>query len=110
MHSRSMRPGRNSNIPAHILGRAPALLDCMRERRAGRDERSTEAEGWRAIWRIDGHSIRIVALHSVSDVSVAVPFPPARPPDLADMREKFPELSVLWDAIRREYWRRFLPS
>lgn len=25
-------------------------------------------------------------------------------PDLAEARERFPGLSPLWDAIRREYW------
>jgi hypothetical protein len=28
----------------------------------------------------------------------------AAAPDLAEMRERFPKLSRLWDAIRQEYW------
>ncbi|WP_330252646.1 hypothetical protein OG874_42455 [Nocardia sp. NBC_00565] len=29
---------------------------------------------------------------------------PATAPDLVQMREQFPKLSRLWDAIRHEYW------
>ena len=29
---------------------------------------------------------------------------PAAAPDLVQMREQFPKLSRLWDAIRHEYW------
>jgi len=28
----------------------------------------------------------------------------ATAPDLAQMREQFPKLSALWDAVRHEYW------
>lgn len=28
----------------------------------------------------------------------------AAAPDLADVREKYPNLSRLWDAVRHEYW------
>ncbi|WP_433679316.1 hypothetical protein [Nocardia sp. CA-119907] len=28
----------------------------------------------------------------------------AAAPDLADMREKHPNLSPLWDAVRHEFW------
>ncbi|MEV3961483.1 hypothetical protein AB0M34_11365 [Nocardia sp. NPDC050193] len=107
MYWRSTRPEHGNELPAPPLGHTPALL--YRDPRQGADsgERLTETGGWQAIWRIDGHSIRIVALRSTLTTSVSAPFPPAHPPDLADMRERFPELSLLWDAIRHEYWRRF---
>lgn len=34
----------------------------------------------------------------------------AAAPDLAEMRERFPKLSGLWDAIRREYWAEFFTA
>ncbi|WP_416565493.1 hypothetical protein [Nocardia testacea] len=110
MHWRSTQPEHANELPVRPLGHTPALL--YREHRRGSDrrERLTESGDWQAIWRIDGHSIRIIALSSASDASVPLPFPSAHPPDLADMREWFPQLSLLWDAIRHEYWRRFLPS
>jgi hypothetical protein len=67
-------------------------------------------DGRQAIWRVDGPSIRIVALRSAFDTSATAPFPSAHPPDPTDMRQRFPGLSLLWHAIRHEYWRRFLPS
>ncbi len=71
--------------------------------------RSTETGGWQALWRIDGQTIRVIALSRISDASRFVPFAFDHAPDLVEMRERCPELSPLWDAIRREYWRRCLP-
>ncbi|MGI5216996.1 hypothetical protein [Nocardia sp. CA-290969] len=31
-------------------------------------------------------------------------------PDLAEMRERFPEHSGLWDAIRHEFWAALVPE
>ncbi|WP_433724791.1 hypothetical protein ACQP0C_28345 [Nocardia sp. CA-129566] len=69
-------------------------------------ERRTEVDGWVVIWAIDHWRIRIMLVRSVIDS--------ARPllnadvaavaPDLADMREKYPNLSRLWDAVRHEFW------
>ncbi|MEU0507037.1 hypothetical protein [Nocardia sp. NPDC005998] len=69
-------------------------------------ERRTEVDGWVVIWEIDHWHIRIMLVRSVidsarpllsADVAMAAP-------DLADMREKYPNLSRLWDAVRHEFW------
>jgi hypothetical protein len=69
-------------------------------------ERRTEVDGWVAIWEIDHWRIRIMLVRNVidsarpllnADAAVAAP-------DLADMREKYPKLSRLWDAVRHEFW------
>lgn len=70
-------------------------------------ERRTEAGGWLAVWRLVQCSARIMEISHVS-----APTEPPRhrsesfsaAPDLADARERFPNLSPLWDAIRAEYW------
>jgi hypothetical protein len=110
MYWRSSQPEHGNELPARPLGQTPALLDRGPRPVTGRGERLTEIDGRQAIWRVDGHSIRIVALRSAFDTAATATFPSAHPPDLADMRELFPELSLLWDAIRHEYWRSFLPS
>lgn len=71
-------------------------------------ERYTEADGWVAYWRLDHHRVRITLVSNESETrrvfSAGVL---AAAPDLAEMRERFPRLSGLWDAIRREYWAEF---
>ncbi|WP_330253973.1 hypothetical protein OG874_05130 [Nocardia sp. NBC_00565] len=69
-------------------------------------ERRTEVDGWVAIWEIAHWNIRIMLVRSLVDsarpllkADVA-----ASAPDLADMREEYPNLSRLWDAVRHEYW------
>lgn len=69
-------------------------------------ERRTEVDGWVAIWEIDHWNIRIMLVRSLIDsarplLNVDVE---AAAPDLADMREKYPNLSRLWNAVRHEYW------
>lgn len=66
------------------------------------DEYRTEVDGWLAEWRIDHHRIRIMLVCNGSDSKPLVCSTSA--PDLAQMRELFPKLSRLWDAIRHEYW------
>ncbi|MFI9534736.1 hypothetical protein ACIG56_15980 [Nocardia fusca] len=87
-----------------------AVNERVREVIADIPRASHRNDGRQAIWRVEGHSIRVVALRSAFDTSATAPFRSAHPPDLADMRQRFPELSLLWDAIRHEYRRRFLPS
>ncbi|MFF3569226.1 hypothetical protein ACFYXQ_15760 [Nocardia jiangxiensis] len=74
-------------------------------------ERSTEAGGWVADWSLDHHCIRILLVRNESEAeplfSAAVL---AAAPDLAEMRERFPKLSGLWDAIRGEYWAELSPG
>ncbi|MFE9326570.1 hypothetical protein ACIHDR_15980 [Nocardia sp. NPDC052278] len=70
-------------------------------------EHRTEVGDWVAQWRIDHHHIRIMLVHNVSDQRLMSASTPAGAPDLAGMRERFPDLSPLWDAIRHEYWAKF---
>lgn len=74
-------------------------------------ERCTEADGWVAQWRLDRLRIRILLVRNSSDAdtlfSAAVD---AAAPDLAEMRERFPRLSGLWDAIRGEFWAQLSPG
>ncbi|RJO76969.1 hypothetical protein D5S18_12245 [Nocardia panacis] len=76
---------------------------------AGTSEHRTEVDGWQAVWQLDHHCIRMMLVGKVSDatplMSVAVP---TAAPDLAQMRERFPKLSRLWEAVRHEYWAEFL--
>ena len=68
-------------------------------------EQYTERDGWAARWRLEQHHIRIMMVRKVSDPEPLLSAPgPATAPDLADMRERLPKLSRLWDAIRQEYW------
>ena len=74
-------------------------------------ERCTEADGWTAQWCLDHLRIRILLVSNSSDAeplfSAAVD---AAAPDLAEMRERFPRLSDLWDAIRSEFWAQLSPG
>lgn len=74
-------------------------------------ERCTEVNGWVAHWLLDQHRVRIMLVGNESETrrlfSAAVL---ATAPDLAEMRERFPKLSELWDAIRREYWAEFFTA
>ncbi|MEV5834404.1 hypothetical protein [Nocardia sp. NPDC052112] len=64
----------------------------------------TEVDGWLAEWRIDRCGIRMISVCDGSDEPL-VSFTAASAPDLVQMREQFPELERLWDAIRHAYWR-----
>lgn len=57
------------------------------------------------MWQRDRELIRVIRLRNTADdrTVVAVGDPKAAP-DLADMRERFPELSALWDVVRRQFW------
>lgn len=64
--------------------------------------RHTECDGRRAAWRLDRGTIRILEVRDTVGTSVELPGRTCA--DLADMRERFPEHTPLWDAIRREFW------
>ncbi|WP_280461048.1 hypothetical protein [Nocardia carnea] len=66
---------------------------------------SAELGEWRAVWQRDRQQIRIIRVRNVADdrTVVAVSDPEAAP-DLAEVRERFPELSALWDVIRHQFW------
>jgi hypothetical protein len=68
-------------------------------------EHCTEVGGWQAIWRLDDHRIRIMLVSNISESATLMSaLTPTTAPDLAQMREQFPKLSALWDAVRHEYW------
>lgn len=61
-------------------------------------------------WRLlQHHLIAIVAVENTSDDSSIVSFNSGTYPDLAQARELLPELTKLWDAVRREFWRKLIP-
>lgn len=68
-------------------------------------EYHTEVDDWQAIWRIDQRCIRILLVHNILESTTLMSAPTSdTAPDLVQMRERFPKLSRLWDAIRHEYW------
>lgn len=68
---------------------------------------SAEVGEWRAVWRRDRQRIRIIRVRNVADDRTVVSVSDPRcAPDLAEMRERFPELSALWDVIRHQFWAR----
>ncbi len=74
-------------------------------------ERCTEVEGWVAQWSLDHLCIRIMLVRNRSGTEAL--FSAAgdvAAPDLAEMRERFPRLSGLWDAIRGEFWAQLSPG
>lgn len=67
--------------------------------------RRTEVNGWCAYWRPGREGIRILEIRDTSGQRIDLPaVHPGGAPDLADMRERFPGRTELWDAIRHEYW------
>lgn len=71
-------------------------------------EHRTEVDGWSAEWQVDHYRIRITLVRSGAEKPL-VSFMAASAPDLRQMRERFPKLSPLWDAIRHEYWAEVAP-
>ncbi|MFI6312175.1 hypothetical protein ACIBEK_18895 [Nocardia fusca] len=67
--------------------------------------RRTRAGDWLAVWRFDHLRIRILRVCDTSGAQTLLSATGlATAPDLADMRERFPELTGLWDAVRHEFW------
>lgn len=75
---------------------------------AGTGEYRTEVDGATAEWRVDHDCIRITLVRSGTEKPL-VSCTAASAPDLVQMREQFPELSRLWNAIRHEYWAEVAP-
>ncbi|WP_280274087.1 hypothetical protein [Nocardia wallacei] len=69
-------------------------------------ERRTEAGEWLAVWRLDHWRIRVLLVcgRTGDERPLLRAHAPAHAPDLAEVRERFPDLSMLWNAIRHEYW------
>ncbi len=72
--------------------------------------RYIEVDGWSAAWRCDRENIRILQVRLSSGAPVELSTIGAYVPDLAEMRERFPEHSRLWDAIRHEFWANAIPE
>ncbi|MFI2279598.1 hypothetical protein [Nocardia beijingensis] len=75
-----------------------------------RDIHHTEAEGFRATWRPEGHRIAILVVREASDMTPIASYHPGSYPDLAQARELLPELTGLWDAVRHDFWSQLLPG
>ncbi|WP_040701333.1 hypothetical protein [Nocardia vinacea] len=74
------------------------------------DLRRTEVDGFCVTWRlVQHHLIAIVAVGKASNASQIASFCPSNYPDLVRARELFPELTRLWDAVRREFWTNLIP-
>ncbi|WP_433726239.1 hypothetical protein ACQP0C_32580 [Nocardia sp. CA-129566] len=68
-------------------------------------EYRTEVEGWQVSWRLDHRRIRIMLVCNVFESEPLISISSAAAaPDLVQVRERFPELARLWDAVRHEYW------
>ncbi|MFI5779907.1 hypothetical protein [Nocardia sp. NPDC051570] len=50
-----------------------------------------------------------MAVHNISDGAVVVAFGADHCPDLAEARERMPELATVWDAVRHAYWVELVP-
>ncbi|MET8877112.1 hypothetical protein [Nocardia sp. NPDC004604] len=68
-------------------------------------EHRTEVDGWQAIWRLDDHRVRMMLVRNLFESEPLLSMSTAATaPDLVQVRERFPDLSRLWDAVRHEYW------
>ncbi|GAB2704931.1 hypothetical protein [Nocardia thraciensis] len=65
----------------------------------------TEVDGMEAQWRFDQEGVGIMNVRNMIDGTLRTVGT-----DLAQARERLPELSRLWDAVRRDFWREFFPS
>ncbi|WP_280433986.1 hypothetical protein [Nocardia carnea] len=72
--------------------------------------RYTEVDGWSAAWRCERERIRILRVRLSSGAPAELSTAGAYIPDLAEMRERFPEHTRLWDAIRHEFWANAVPE
>lgn len=59
--------------------------------------------GYEATWCLSGHAIRILRVRTETGTPLASGGT-ASELDLADMRDRFPELTPLWDAVRHQFW------
>ncbi|MFI2232993.1 hypothetical protein [Nocardia testacea] len=64
--------------------------------------RCTEFGGRRVVWWLDRDCVRIVEVRDASGSGIPV----SGAADLAEMRERRPDLAALWDAVRHDLWSR----
>ena len=69
-------------------------------------EHRTEFDGWAAVWLLDHARIRMMRVDATigGQPPLLVVDVPTTAPDLVTARERFPRLTGLWDAVRRDYW------
>ncbi len=72
------------------------------------NSRSTVVGDLEAMWRLDGHSARIMLVHDTSG-EILVSYEGPDYPDLASARDRSPDLSPLWDAVRHDLWTAITP-
>ncbi|WP_280383136.1 hypothetical protein [Nocardia wallacei] len=65
----------------------------------------TEVDGVEAQWRFDQDGVGIMHVRNNIDGTLT-----AVGTDLSQARERLPELSRLWDAVRHDFWREYFPS
>ncbi|NQE92954.1 hypothetical protein [Nocardia terpenica] len=75
------------------------------------DTHRTQIDGLQATWTLDRcpTRIRILTVTDASNNLLAVEFPSGQYPDLAQARTLHPELTKLWDAVRRDLWCELVP-
>lgn len=82
-------PDFGSPAPEPLTGRRAALRRFREPAPSVRVRaRSTETDGWQALWRIEGQTIRVIALNRTSGASRMVPFAFEHHPDPVEMRER----------------------
>lgn len=102
------RAGRQDyNESAHRAIRVRPVSEMGPERRPSligvpRVVRCTEFDGRRVVWWLDRDCVRVVEVRDASGNRMPV----SGAPDLAEMRERCPELASLWDAVRHDLWSR----
>lgn len=73
-------------------------------------EHRTEVDDWTAVWLIVRHAPRMMLVSKSSETeALTCSETPITAPDLAQMREQFPRLEKLWDAVQHEFWSELFP-
>ncbi|WP_280334912.1 hypothetical protein [Nocardia wallacei] len=72
--------------------------------------RLSAAGGWLAEWRLHRDRIRIALVRSETDAEPVFASSLTLAPDLVQMRELFPDLGPLWDAIHDDFWQAYRPG
>lgn len=74
------------------------------------ESRITAASGWLADWRLHRDRIRIMVVRRRSDAEPMFESSLVLAPDLVEMRELFPDLGPLWDAVHHDFWQAYRPG